>query len=164
MVDAFKFGVRGSALSYFFAACFNFLASIIILIKMDLPEGSLVFFPKNRLKEWKKYLNIAVPGILLFGGDLMIYEFHSIFSINISNFDYFTHANLINLKNVFYPFIPAITLVISKKLGEKLEKLNPEQLRTYILTSYLFKFFVLIIGIFLFLIFECFYFYIFYFC
>ena len=72
LVDAFKFGVRGSALSYFFAACFNFLASIIILIKMDLPEGSLVFFPKNRLKEWKKYLNIAVPGILLFGGDLMI--------------------------------------------------------------------------------------------
>ena len=53
-VVVFKFGVKGSALSYFFAACFNSLASTIILIKMDLPEGSLVFFTKNGLKEWKK--------------------------------------------------------------------------------------------------------------
>ena len=50
LVVVFKLGVRGSALSYFFAACFNFLASTIILIKKNLPEGSLVFFTKNRLK------------------------------------------------------------------------------------------------------------------
>ena len=127
---------------------------------MDLPEGSLVFFTKNRLKEWKKYLNIAVPGILVFEGDIMIYEFQNIFAINISNFDYSAHVILINLKNLFYPFTLAIASVISMKLGEKLMKLNPEKLRIYILMSYLFKFFVLIFGISLFLIFEYFYFYI----
>ena len=156
LVVVFKFGVRGSALSYFFAACFNSLASTIILIKMNLPEGSLVFFTKNRLKEWKKYLNIAIPGILVSGGDLMIYEFQSIFAINIPNFDYSAHVILINLENLFYPFTSAITSVISKKSREKLMKLNPEQLRTYILMIYLFKFLVLS----LFLIFEFFYFYI----
>ena len=85
LVVIFKFGVRGSALSYFFAACFNSLASTLILKKMDLPEGSLVFFTKDGLKDWWNYMKIAGPGILVSGGDWMGYEIQSIFAINISD-------------------------------------------------------------------------------
>jgi MATE family multidrug resistance protein len=147
LVVVFKFGVRGSALSYFFAACFNSLVSTIILTKMNLPEGSLVFFTKDGLKDWKNYLDIALPGILVSGGDWMGYEFQSIFAIKISDIDYSSHVILINLENLCYPFTVAITSAISMKSGEKLMKLNPEQLKTYIKMSYLFNFLLLIIVI-----------------
>ena len=160
LVVVFKFGVRGSALSYFFAACFNSLASTIILKKMDLPEGSLVFFTKDGLKDWKNYLKIALPGILVSGGDWMGYEFQSIFAIKISDLDYSAHVILINLENLCYPFTVAITSAISMKSGEKLMKLKPDKLRTYIKMSYLFNFLMLIIVISLLLIYGDYYFHI----
>ena len=159
LVVVFKFGVRGSALSYFFAALFNSLTSTIILIKMDLPEGSLVFFTKDGRKDWINYLKIAIPGILISGGDWMGYEFQSIFAINISALDYSAHVILINLENLCYPYSVAITSAISMKSGEKLMKLRPEQLKTYILMSYIFSFMMLIIVISLLLIFGDYYFY-----
>ena len=160
LVVVFKFGIRGSALSYFFAACFNSAASTIILIKMDLPEGSLVFFTKEGIKDWKNYLKIAIPGILVSGGDWMGYEFQSIFAIKISDLDYSAHVILINLENLCYPFTVAITSAISMKSGEKLMNLNPEKLRTYIKMSYLFNFLMLIIVISLLLIYGDYYFHI----
>ena len=160
LVVVFKFGVRGSALSYFFASCFNSTASTIILIKMDLPEGSLVFFTKEGLKDWKNYLKIAGPGILVSGGDWMGYEFQSIFAIKISDLDYSAHVILINLENLCYPFTVAITSAISMKSGEKLMILNPEKLRTYIKMSYLFNVLMLIIVISLLLIYGDYYFHI----
>ena len=159
LVVIFKFGVRGSALSYFFAASFNSLISTIILKKMDLPEGSLVFFTKDGLKDWKNYLCIAIPGILVSGGDWMGYEFQSIFAMRISDLDYSSHVILINLENLCYPYTVAITSAISMKSGEKLMKLKPEQLKTYLLMSYIFSFIMLIIVISLLLIFGDYYFY-----
>ena len=159
LVVIFKFGVRGSALSYFFAASFNSLISTIILKKIDLPEGSLVFFTKDGLKDWKNYLCIAIPGILVSGGDWMGYEFQSIFAMRISDLDYSSHVILINLENLCYPYTVAITSAISMKSGEKLMKLKPEQLKTYLLMSYIFSFIMLIIVISLLLIFGDYYFY-----
>ena len=159
LVDILKLGVRGSALSYFFAASFNSLASTIILKKMDLPEGSLVFFTKDGLKDWKNYLSIAIPGILVSGGDWLGYEFQSIFALYISDLDYSSHVILINLENLCYPYTVAITSAISMKSGEKLMKLKPEQLKIYFLMSYIFCFMMLIIVISLLLIFGDFYFY-----
>ena len=158
LVVIFKLGVRGSALSYFFAALFNSLTSTIILKKMDLPEGSLVFFTKEGLKDWKNYLSIAIPGILISGGDWMGYEFQSIFAIQISDIDYSAHVILINLENLCYPFTVAITSAISMKSGEKLMKLKPEQLKTYFKMSYLFNCMMLILVISLLLIFGDYYF------
>ena len=54
----------------------------------------------------------------------------------------------------------AIISIINMKSVENLMKLNTEQLKTYIIMSYLFKFLILIIVISLFLIYEGFYFYI----
>ena len=159
LVDILKLGVRGSALSYFFAASFNSLASTIILKKMDLPEGSLVFFTKDGLKDWKNYLSIEIPGILVSGGDWLGYEFQSIFALYISDLDYSSHVILINLENLCYPYTVAITSAISMKSGEKLMKLKPEQLKIYFLMSYIFCFMMLIIVISLLLIFGDFYFY-----
>ena len=114
---------------------------------MDLPEGSLVFFTKDGLKDWKNFLKIAGPGILISGGDWMGYEFQSIFAIIISDLDYSAHVILINLENLCYPFTVAITSAISMKTGEKLMNLNPDKLRTYIKMCYLFNFLMLIIVI-----------------
>jgi len=160
LIVVFKFGIRGSALSYFFAACFNFLASNIILKKMDLPEGSLVFFTEDGQKDWKNYLNIALPGIFVSGVDWIGYEFQSFFAISISDLDYSLHVILISLENLCYPFTVAITSAISIKSGEKLMKLNTEQLKTYIIMSYLFNFLMIIIVISLLLIFGDYYFFI----
>ena len=139
-VVIFKLGVRGSALSFFFAAIFNSLSSTIILQKMGLPEGSLVFFTKEGLKNWKNYLDIAIPGILISGGEQIGYELQSIFAIYISPLDYSAQIILINLEFLCFPFTGAISSAISMKSGEKLMKLKPEDLKTYFLMSYFFDF------------------------
>ena len=127
---------------------------------MDLPEGSLVFFTKDGLKDLKNYLNIALPRIFESGIDWMGYEFQSIFAISISDLDYSLHVILTNLENLCYPFTVAITSTISLKSREKLRKLKPEQLKTYIIISYLFNFLLLIIVILFLLIYGDYYFFI----
>ena len=145
LVVLFKLGVRGSALSFFFASLFNSITSTIILSKMNLPEGSLVFFTKDGLKDWKNYLDIAIPGILISGGEWIGYELQSIFAIYISSLDYSTQIILINLESLCFPYTGAINSAISMKSGEKLMKLKPDQLKTYFFMSYLFAFFLSII-------------------
>ena len=87
---------------------------------MNLPEGSLVFFTKEGLKDWKNYLDIAVPGILISGGEWIGYELQSIFAIYISPLDYSTQIILINLECLCFPYTRAINSDISIKSGEKL--------------------------------------------
>ena len=145
LVVLFRFGVRGSALSFFVASLFNSVTSTIILSKMNLPEGSLVFFTKDGLKDWKNYLDIAIPGILISGGEWIGYELQSIFAIYISSLDYSTQIILINLESLCFPYTGAITSAISIKSGEKLMKLKPEQLKNYFFMSYLFAFLMSII-------------------
>ena len=159
LVVVFKFGVRGSALSYFCAALFNSIISTIILKKMDLPEGSLVFFTKDGRKDLLNYLAVAIPGIIISGGDWIGYEIQSFFAIHISALDYSAHVIIINLENLCYPYTVAITSAISMKSGEKLMKLKPEQLKTYFFMSYLFSFLMFIIVLSLLLIFGDYYFY-----
>ena len=160
LVVIFKFGVRGSALSFFFASVFNSISSTIILKKMNLPEGSLVFFTKEGLKDWKNYLDIAVPGILISGGEWIGYELQSIFAIYISPLDYSTQIILINLECLCFPYTGAINSAISMKSGEKLMKVKPENLKKFFLMSYLFCFIGSIIIIIILLIFGDYYFYI----
>lgn len=69
LVVLFKFGVRGSALSYFFSSLFNSVSSTLILKKMELEEGIIVFYTKDALKDWKNYLNVAIPSVLISGGE-----------------------------------------------------------------------------------------------
>ena len=83
LVVLFKFGVRGSAFSYFISSLFNTISSTLILKRMNLEEGSLVFFINN----WKNYLYVAIPGVLISGGEWIGYELQSIFAI-ISPLDY----------------------------------------------------------------------------
>ena len=147
LVILFKFGVRGSALSFFVASLFNTVSSTIILSKMNLPKGSLVFFTKDGLKDWKNYLDIAIPGILISGGEIIGYELQSIFAIYISSLDYSTQIILISLESLCFPSTGAISSAISMKSGEKLMKLKPEQLKSYFFMSYLFVFLISIIVI-----------------
>ena len=158
-VVIFKFGVRGSALSFFFAAVFNSCSSTIILHRMNLPEGSLVFFTKDGLKNWKNYLDIAIPGILISGGESLGYELQSIFAIYISPLDYSTQIILINLEFLCFPITGAISSAISMKSGEKLMKLKPEKLKTYFLMCYIFDFIMSIFVMILLLSFGDTYFY-----
>ena len=158
-VILFKFGVRGSALSYFCAAIFNSSSSTIILRKMDLHEGSLVFFTKEGLKDWKNYLDIAIPGVLISGGQWLGYELQSFFAIYISPLDYSTQILLINLETLCFPFTGAINSAISMKSGEKLMKIKPEKLKTYFLMSYLFCFIISIFVLTILVIVGDYYFY-----
>ena len=160
LVVLFRFGVRGSALSYFFASLFNCVSSTIILTKMNLEEGSLVFFTKDGLKDWRNYLDVAVPGILISSGEWIGYELQSIFAIYISPLDYSTQIILINLESLCYPYTGAINSAISLKSGEKLMKVKPEKLKLYFLMSYLFAFIVCIFVIFLLILLGDYYFYI----
>ena len=160
LVVLFRLGVRGSALSYFFASLFNCVSSTIILTKMNLEEGSLVFFTKDGLKDWRNYLDVAVPGILISGGEWIGYELQSIFAIYISPLDYSTQIILINLESLCYPYTGAINSAISLKSGEKLMKVKPEKLKLYFLMSYLFAFIVCIFVIFLLILLGDYYFYI----
>ena len=151
LVVLFKLGVRGSALSYFFASLFNTISSTIILKRMDLEEGSLVFFTKEGLKDWRNYLNVAIPSVLISGGEWIGYELQSVFAIYISSLDYSTQIIVVNLELIAFPYTGAINSAISMKSGEKLMRLKPEKLKTYFLMSYLFSFlatvFVLILVI-----------------
>ena len=152
LVVLFKFGVRGSALSYLFSSLFNSISSILILKNMELKEGILVFFTKDALKDWKNYLNVAIPSVLISGGEWLGYELQSIFAIYISSLEYSTQIILVNLELIAFPYTGAINSAISMKSGEKLMKLKPEKLKNYFLMSYLFSFltsiFVLILIIF----------------
>ena len=158
-VVIFKLGVRGSALSFFFAAVFNSCSSTIILHRMNLPEGSLVFFTKDGLKNWRNYLDIAIPGILISGGESLGYELQSIFAIYISPLDYSTQIILINLEFLCFPITGAISSAISMKSGEKLMTLKPEKLKTYFLMCYTFDFIMSIFVMILLLSFGDTYFY-----
>ena len=140
LVVVFKFGVRGSALSYFFSSAFNSISSTIILKKMDLEEGSLVFFTKEGLKDWRNYLHVAIPGVLICGGEWIGYELQSIFAIYISSLDYSTQIIVVNLELIAFPYTGAINSAISMKSGEKLMTVEPEKLKNYFLMSYLFSF------------------------
>ena len=152
LVVLFKLGVRGSALSYLFSSLFNSISSILILKNMELKEGILVFFTKDALKDWKNYLNVAIPSVLISGGEWLGYELQSIFAIYISSLEYSTQIILVNLELIAFPYTGAINSAISMKSGEKLMKLKPEKLKNYFLMSYLFSFltsiFVLILIIF----------------
>ena len=160
LVVVFRFGVRGSALSFFFASLFNSVSSTIILKKMDLQEGSLLFFTKDGLKDWRNYLDVAIPGILISSGEWIGYELQSIFAIYISPLDYSTQIILINLEALCYPYTGAINSAISLKSGEKIMSVKPEKLKSYFLMSYLFAFIVCIFVIFLLLLLGDYYFYI----
>ena len=139
LVVIFKFGVRGSALSYFFSSLFNTVSSTIILKRMNLEEGSLVFCTKEGLKNWKNYLDIAIPGVLICGGEWIGFELQSIFVIYISPLDYSTQIILVNLELLTFPYTGAINSAISMKSGEKLMILEPEKLKNYFIMSYLFS-------------------------
>ena len=140
LVVVFKFGVRGSALSYFFSSLFNTVSSTLVLKKMNLEEGSLVFFTKDGLKDWKNYLDVAVPGVLISGGEWLGYELKSIFAIYISPLDYSTQIILVNLEFISFPYTDAINSAISIKSGDKLMSMEPQELKNYFLMSYLFSF------------------------
>ena len=147
LVVLFKFGVRGSALSYFFSSLFNSVSSTIILKRMDLPEGSIVFFTKEGLKDWKNYLNVAIPSVLISGGEWIGYELQSVFAIYISSLDYSSQIIAVNLELLAFPYTGAINSAISMKSGEKLMTMKPEKLKTYFLMSYLFSFLATLIVI-----------------
>ena len=108
LVVLFKFGVRGSALSYFFSSLFNSVSSTIILKRMDLPKGSIVFLTKEGLKDWKNYLNVAIPSVLISGGEWIGYELQSVFAIYISSLDYSTQIIAVNLELLAFPYTGAI--------------------------------------------------------
>ena len=152
LVVLFKFGVRGSALSYLISSIFNSVTSTIILKRMDLEEGSLVFFTKDGLKDWNNYLKIAIPSVLISGGEWIGYELQSIFAIYISPLEYSTQIILVNLELIMFPYTGAINSAISMKSGDKLMTMKPEKLKNYFLMAYLFSFlcsiFVIIIIIF----------------
>ena len=131
LVVVFKFGVRGSALSYFFSSLFNTVSSTLVLKKMNLEEGSLVFFTKDGLKDWKNYLDVAVPGVLISGGEWLGYELQSIFAIYISPLDYSTQIILFNLEFISFPYTDAINSAISMKSGDKLMSMEPQELKNY---------------------------------
>ena len=158
LVVVFKYGVRGSALSYFFSSLFNAISSTLILKRMDLEEGSLVFFTKEGLKDWKNYLNIAIPGVLICGGEWIGYELQSIFAIYISPVDYSTQIIVVNLELIAFPYTGAINSAISMKSGDKLMTMEPEKLKNYFLMSYLFSFCCSVIVLFLVIFFGNFYF------
>ena len=160
LVVLFKFGVRGSALSYFFSSLFNSVSSIYILKKMNLEEGSLVFFTKEGLKDWKNYLNIAIPSVLISGGEWIGYELQSVFAIYISSLDYSTQIIVVNMELLAFPYTGAINSAISMKSGEKLMTVEPEKLKTYFLMSYLFSFLCTIIVLTIIVFFGNYYFYI----
>ena len=149
----FKFGVRGSAFSYFIASLFNTSSSTLILKRMNLEEGSLVFFTKEGLNNWKNYLDVAIPGVLG-------YELQSIFAIYISPLDYSTQIIVINLEMLTFPFTGAINSAISMKSGEKLMTMEPTKLKKYFLMSYLFSFLGIKTVLILVIIFGDYYFYI----
>ena len=157
-VVLFKFGVRGSALSYLFSSIFNSISSTIILKKMDLEEGSLVFFTKDGLKDWNNYLKIAIPSILISGGEWIGFELQSIFAIYISSLDYSTQIILVNLELISFPFTGAINSAISMKSGDKLMTMKPEKLKNYFLMAYLFSFIISIFVIIIIILFGNFYF------
>ena len=156
----FKFGVRGSAFSYFIASLFNTSSSTLILKRMNLEEGSLVFFTKEGLNNWKNYLDVAIPGVLISGGEWIGYELQSIFAIYISPLDYSTQIIVINLKMLTFPFTGAINSAISMKSGEKLMTMEPTKLKKYFLMSYLFSFLGIKTVLILVIIFGDYYFYI----
>ena len=157
-VFIFKLGVRGAALSFLIAAFFNSISSTYILKKMDLPEGSLIFFSEECLQDWKNYLDVAVPGILISGGEWIGYELQSIFAIYISSLDYSTQVILINLECLCFPFTGGINSAISMKSGEKLMQLKPENLKIYVLITYMLSFFISISVTILVIIFGDYYF------
>ena len=126
---------------------------------MDLHESSLVFFTKEGLKDWKNYLDIAIPGVLISGGQWLGYELQSFFAIYISPLDYSTQILLINLETLCFPFTGAINSAISMKSGEKLMKIKPEKLKTYFLMSYLFCFIISIFVLTILVIVGDYYFY-----
>ena len=100
---------------------------------MELEEGIIVFFTKDALKDWKNYLNVAIPSVLISGGEWLGYELQSIFAIYISSLDYSTQIIVVNLELITFPFTGAINSAISMKSGEKLMKLKPEKLKNYFL-------------------------------
>jgi len=98
---------------------------------MNLEEGSLVFFTKDGLKDWKNYLDVAVPGVLISGGEWLGYELQSIFAIYISPLDYSTQIILFNLEFISFPYTDAINSAISMKSGDKLMSMEPQELKNY---------------------------------
>jgi MATE family multidrug resistance protein len=160
LVVVFRCGVRGSALSYLFASIFNSISSTMILKRMNLEEGSLVFFTKEGLNNWKNYLDVAIPGVLISGGEWIGYELQSIFVIYISPLDYSTQIIVINLELLTFPFTGAINSAISMKSGEKLMTMKPEKLKNYFLMSYLFSFLTIIIVLLIVIFFGDYFFYI----
>ena len=108
--------------------------------KLNLEEGSLVFFTEEGLKDWKTYLDIAVPGVIISGGEWIGYELQSIFTIYISPIDYSSQVILLNIELLTFPYTGGFNDAISLKSGEKLMILKPDKLNLYILMTYLFSF------------------------
>ena len=125
---------------------------------MDLPEGSLVFFTIDGLKDWKNYLNVAIPSVLISGGEWIGYEIQSIFAIYISSLDYSTQIIVVNLELIAFPYTGAINSAISMKSGDKLMSVEPKKLKNYLLMSYLFSFLATIFVISMVIIFGNYYF------
>lgn len=160
LVVVFKCGVRGSAISYLISSFFNSISSTLFLKRMNLEEGSLVFFTKEGLENWKNYLDVAIPGVLMSGGEWIGYELQSIFVIYISPLDYSSQIILVNLELLAFPYTGAIGSAVGMKSGEKLMTLPPEKLKNYFLMSYLFSFLGIILVLTIVVFFGDYFFYV----
>jgi MATE family multidrug resistance protein len=158
-VSICSLGVNGAALSIFFSSIYNNIISTYILFKMNLPEGSLIYFTKDSLKQWNNYLKIAIPGIVISGGEWLGYELQGIFAIYLSSLDYSVHIILINLEILCFPNSIGINAAISMKCGDKIISENPNYMKRYIFLSHIFALLCSLVILFLILFFGNQYFY-----
>ncbi len=145
LISILNLGIRGASLSIVINSIFNTIISTYILLKLDLPEGSIIYFSKDSLKDWISYLKIAIPGILITGGEWLGYEIQGIFAIFISPLAYSGIVITMNIEIMCFPYTAGLNSAVSMKVGDRLLSEDPKKLKIYIFSCYCFA---LLLGIF----------------
>ena len=134
------FGLRGASMAVVATSVYNLVLSTVIVHKLGLPEESLVYFTKDGLKEWWAFMKVAIPGILISGGEWLGYEIQGVFAIYISTTAYSTAILTMNLECSLFPYTFGISTSVSLKAGERLISQSADALKRYITICYGFSF------------------------
>lgn len=135
-----NFGLRGVSAAVVITSIYNLIVSTVIIHRQGLPPESLVYFTKDGTREWWAFMKVAIPGILMSGGEWLGYEIQGIFAIYISTTAYSTAVLTMNLESTLFPYTFGISTAVSLKAGEKLITQSTDVLKRYISICYAFAF------------------------
>lgn len=131
-----KFGIRGASVSVTITSIFNLVVSTYILNKQNIPKEAIVYFTKDGLKNWYGYLKIALPGVLISGGEWLGYEIQGMLAIFISPLAYSTMILTMNLEMLMFPLTLGVGTAIALKSGEKFIKESTFDFIKYVTICY----------------------------